>query len=140
MTSFDALIGTWSTEASHPQIEGTVLGRTTWEWLEGGRFLIQRIHNDHEQFPDSISVIGPPEDGERLLMEYFDSRGVRRTYNISLDDGVLRIWREAPGFDQRLSATLDDDAFTGLWQVARTPGGWQDDVAISYRRILETPS
>ena len=37
-------------------------------------------------------------------MEYFDSRGVRRTYGVSLDDGVLRIWRDDPGFDQRFSA------------------------------------
>ena len=35
-------------------------------------------------------------------MEYFDSRGVRRTYEISLENGVLRIWRDHPGFDQRL--------------------------------------
>ena len=139
MTSFDALIGTWTTEATHPQIDGTVTGRTTWEWLEGGQFLIQRSHNDDDRFPDSISVIGPPEDGDGLLMEYFDSRGVRRTYNISLADGLLRIWRDAPGFDQRFSATLDDDAFTGLWQLARTPGDWHDDLAMSYRRILETP-
>jgi hypothetical protein len=139
MPPFDALIGTWSTESTHAQIEGTVTGRTTFESLPGDQFLIQRTHNDHDQFPDSISVIGPPENGDGLLMEYFDSRGVRRTYNIALTDGTLRIWREAPGFDQRFSATLDDDSFAGLWQVARTPGDWQDDLAVSYQRILEAP-
>jgi hypothetical protein len=30
-------------------------------------------------------------------MEYFDSRGVRRTYGISLEAGVLRWWRNFPG-------------------------------------------
>ena len=39
-------------------------------------------------------------------MEYFDSRGVRRIYGVSLEDGVLRMWRDAPGFDQRFCATL----------------------------------
>ena len=131
---FDALIGTWATEATHPQFEGVVPGRMTFEWLEGRRFLIQRSHNDHELFPDAITVIGPPEQGEGLLMEYFDSRGVRRTYGISLEDGVLRMWRDAPGFDQRFSAALGPDAFEGLWQLAREPGDWQDDLRVSYRR------
>ena len=132
---FDALIGTWATEATHPQFEGVVPGRMTFEWLEGGRFLIQRSHNDHELFPDAITVIGPPEEGEGLLMEYFDSRGVRRTYGISLEDGELRMWRDAPGFDQRYSATLGPDAFEGVWQLARSPGDWQDDLKVSYRRV-----
>ena len=54
-------------------------------------------------------------------MEYFDSRGVRRTYGVSLDDGVLRIWRDDPEFAQRFSAALGHDTFEGLWQLARTP-------------------
>ena len=81
-------------------------GSTTYEWLEGGRFLIQRSRNDHERFPDAICLIGSPETGVGLAMESFDSRGVRRTYGVSLSDGVLRMWREHPGFDQRFSATL----------------------------------
>jgi hypothetical protein len=51
-------------------------------------------------------------------MEYFDSRGVRRTYRASLDGGVLRLWREQPGFDQRFSAALGRDSFEGRWQLA----------------------
>jgi hypothetical protein len=131
---FDALIGAWATEATHPQFDGIVPGSITFEWLEGGRFLVQRSHNDHETFPDAISVIGAPEDGDGLVMEYFDSRGVRRTYRVSLDDGVLRMWRDAPGFDQRFSATPGGDTFEGVWQVARTPGDWQDDLKVTYRR------
>jgi len=131
---FDALIGTWATEASHPQFDGVVPGSMTLEWIEGGHFLVQRLHNDHESFPDAITVIGAPETGDGLVMEYFDSRGVRRTYGVSLGDGELRIWRDHPGFDQRFSATLGDDAFEGLWQLARTPGDWQDDLKVAYRR------
>jgi hypothetical protein len=131
---FDALIGTWATEATHPQIDGAVPGTVTFEWLEGGHFLVQRSHNDHDLLPDAIAVIGAPEDGEGLVMEYFDSRGVRRTYGVSLDDGVLRYWRDAPGFDQRLSAALGRDSFVAQGQLARTPGDWQDDLKVTYRR------
>jgi hypothetical protein len=131
---FDALIGTWVTEATHPSVEGVVPGSVTFEWLEGGHFIVQRTRNDDELFPDSISVIGAPEAGDGLVMDYFDSRGVRRTYGASLDDGVLRLWRDEPGFAQRFSATLGHDVFEGLWQLARTPGDWQDDLRVTYRR------
>lgn len=131
---FEALIGTWATEATHPLVDVVVPGSITFEWLEGGRFLIQRSRNEHELFPDAICLIGAPEAGEGLVMEYFDSRGVRRTYGVSLEDGVLRMWRESPGFDQRFSATLGPDAFVGRWQLANTPGDWHDDLNVSYRR------
>ena len=131
---FDALIGTWATEASHPAVDAVVPGTVTFEWFEGGHFLMGRSRNEHELLPDSLWVIGAPETGEGLVMEGFDSRGVRRTYGVSLDDGVLRFWRDVPGFDQRYSATLGRDSFEGLWQLAETPGDWQDDLKVIYRR------
>lgn len=134
LVPFEALIGTWATEATHPLFDGVVLGSITFEWLEGGHFIVQRSQNDHDLFPDAISVIGEPESGDGLVMEYFDSRGVRRTYRLSIADGVLRIWRDQPGFDQRYSATLRRDTFEGVWQVARTPGDWQDDLKLTHRR------
>jgi len=136
---FDALIGAWDTEATHPMVDAVVPGSVTFEWLDGGHFLVQRLHIDHELFPDSISVIGAPEGGDGLVMEYFDSRGVRRTYGVSLDGGVLRIWRDDPAFAQRFSATLAHDSFEGRWQLARTPGDWRDDLHVSYRRRGRPP-
>jgi hypothetical protein len=131
---FDALVGTWDTEASHPKLDAIVRGRVTLEWLEGGKFLVQRSRTDHDLFPDAISVVGAPETGEGLVMEYFDSRGVRRTYGIALEDGVLRIWRDAPGFAQRFEATLGPESFVGQWQLAETPGDWKDDLKVTYHR------
>ena len=59
---FQALIGEWTIEMTHPMVEDTVVrGRATYEWLEGGRFLIQRAVNDHPDFPDSLCVIGVME-------------------------------------------------------------------------------
>src|SRR3954454_16460540 len=127
---FDALIGTWATAATHPLFDAAVAGSTTFEWLEGAHFLVQRSRNDHEAFPDAISVIGAPEAGDGLVSEYFDSRGVRRTYRISLDDGVLRIWRDHPGFSQRTSAKLGREECEAVWQLAVTPGDWRDAVKV----------
>jgi hypothetical protein len=41
-----------------------VPGSITFEWLEGGHFVIQRSRNDHELFPAAISVIGASETGD----------------------------------------------------------------------------
>jgi hypothetical protein len=130
---FDVLIGNWDIAAKHRLIDAVVSGTDTFEWL-GGRFLIQRTHYDHELLPDAISVIGPPESGDGLVLEYFDVRGVRRTFAVSLEGGVLRTLREYPGFSQRLTATLGAETFEAVIQLAETPGDWRDDMKVTYRR------
>jgi hypothetical protein len=135
LAPFDALIGTWDTEARHRLTDDEIIhGSATFEWLEGGHFVVLRDRHDHPLFPDSISVIGRPEEGEGLVMEYFDSRGVRRSYGMSLEDGVLRWWRNFPGFDQRSYAELGPDEFEVVNQLAERPGEWQDDLRATYRR------
>src|SRR3954470_8680033 len=134
LAPFGALIGTWDSEAKHRAVDEIVTGHVTYEWLESGHFVVLRSHNDHPQFPDAISIIGAPEEGEGLVLEYFDSRGVRRTYNVAIEDGVMRWWRDAPGFHQRLVARLGDDGFEAEFELAETPGDWQHDMKVTYRR------
>jgi hypothetical protein len=134
LDAFDPLVGTWDTAARHRLVDEVVRGTTTFEWLEGGHFLIQRSWSDDARFPDGISIMGPPEAGDGLLLEYFDSRGVRRTYDVAVEDGVWRIWRVAPGFSQRFAATLGPDSFEGVFELAETPGAWERDMTVTYRR------
>jgi hypothetical protein len=134
---FDALIGEWTVELTHPAIEGTVVrGWTTYEWLEGGRFLIQRAENEHPDFPDSLSVIGVMEGDSDLSMQYFDSRGVHRVYAVGFVGSELTLERDVPGFAQRLIATLSDDGstLTGVWQLNEGGQGYRDDLAFTFRR------
>ena len=131
---FEALIGTWAMEAKHRLVDEVVTGTVTFEWLEGGHFILQRSHMDPELFPDGIGVIGAPEDGEGLVLESFDSRGARRTLGTAIEEGEWRIWRDAPGFDQRFSATLAPDVFEGVFLLAETPGDWLEDMRVTYRR------
>jgi hypothetical protein len=146
------LVGTWTTEATHPALPGVVVrGTVIIEWLEGERFLIHRARTDHPDFPDAISIIGftqrdrvdnapgtdPSAAGKpQLNMHYFDSRGVFRVYDVSIDDASLRFWRDAPGFSQRFTGTFADgvDAIVGRWQLSRDDLSWDDDLQIEYRR------
>ena len=134
MSEFDVLLGSWTTESKHRLMDEVVPGRATFEWLEGGKFLLQRSAADHELFPDGLPVIGAPESGEGLVMEYFDSRGVRRTYGVSLEDGVWRTWRNAPGFEQCSHAPIGPEEFEVVAELAEKPGEWVEDMRTTYRR------
>jgi len=135
LAALDPLVGEWTSKATHPMFPATVVsGRMTYEWLEGERFLIQRSSADHPDFPDSISVIGFASD--ELAAHYFDSRGVFRIYRVAMAGDTLRIWRDAPGFSQRLEAKLSDDGATlaGVWQLSRDDETWDDDLSITFTR------
>lgn len=140
----ERLVGRWTTEATHPAMPGTVVhGTAEVSWLEGERFLVLRARTDHPDFPDSISVLGHMERGRAddttegpLRMHYFDSRGVFRELEASVDSASWSLQRIAPGFSQRCTCTFTDGGATivGLWQVREDDVHWKDDVAITYRR------
>jgi hypothetical protein len=134
LQGLDALVGEWTTDATHPMYPSTAVhGHSTFELLQGEKFLIVRARSDHADFPDSISIIG---DTEGLRMYYFDSRGVHRVYEVSVSDEALEISRDAPGFSQRFTGTFEDGGNTirGLWKLSRDDTTWEDDLRITYRR------
>jgi hypothetical protein len=146
------LVGTWTTDATHPAFPGLVVhGIAVVEWLEGEQFLIHRARTDHPDFPDSISIIGfterdrvgdQPDQGSavatesRMSMHYFDSRGVFRVYSSTVDEEAWRFWRDAPGFSQRFTGTFADggDTIVGHSQLCEDDIHWNDDLKITYRR------
>jgi hypothetical protein len=90
-----ALTGARTTEGRHPLLPGdAITGRATFEWLDGGQFLIQRSHYDHPQIPDAVTVTGVVDD--RLSMHYFDSRGVHRLYSGGRGPGGVALLARRP--------------------------------------------
>ena len=89
MEALEALAGDWTIEVDHAAIDGVVHGEMTVEWLDGGGYLVQRTTLEDPVFPRTVAVIGPDRSGERIVQHYFDSRGVARIYEISLEGGVL---------------------------------------------------
>lgn len=132
---FETLVGTWTIEATHAALPGVVVpGESTFEWLEGKRFLIQHSRYDHPEIPNAMAVFGVTDD--RLSMHYFDSRGVYRVYAVSLSEGTWRFSRDAPGFSQRFTGTFsnDENTITGRVELSRDGSSWADDFFITYRR------
>jgi hypothetical protein len=128
------MTSTMEQAARNSELAALVTGSMTYEWLEGEKFLIQRLSMDHPDFPDSISVIGFANN--ELTAHYFDSRGVFRIYRVAMEGDALRIWRNAPGFSQRLEARLSNDGemLAGVWQLSRDDETWDDDLAITFVR------
>ena len=132
------LVGRWEVEGDNPFVPSEPLrGEMSFEWMAGGRWLIQRWSSSVAVFPDGLAVLGEAPDGAGLLQHYFDSRGVARVYGTSLEDGVWRLWREGSGddFSQRFTGRLSPDGgrLEGAWE--RTEAGeWIHDFDIAYRR------
>src|SRR5215213_10019896 len=96
------LVGTWNTVGTHPLVPGTTFhGRTTFEWLDGGAFLVMRSEIDEPQIPSAIAVIGSDDATGECTMLYFDERGVSRRYGVRLRGDELAWWRDDPAFSQR---------------------------------------
>jgi hypothetical protein len=69
---FEVLIGEWKTTGSHPYLPDTVLhGRVSFEWLEGGAFLLLRSEIDEPRFPHDIEIFGSDDVEKKFFMLHF---------------------------------------------------------------------
>ena len=102
--------------------------RTTFEWLTGRRFLVQRWEVEHPDAPDGIAIIGSDPARAAYRQHYFDSRGVTRVYEMTLAHKVWTLERIAsePDFSQRFTGTCSDDGNTisGRWEISEDGSNW----------------
>jgi hypothetical protein len=133
-----ALIGKWNTVGTHPLVaDVTFHGRTSFEWLEGGAFLIMHSEIDEPGIPTGIAIFGSDDSTGEFFMLYFDERGVSRKYEVTLRDNVWKWWRNAPGFSQRFSGTLVDDGNTIIskGELSKDGSSWEGDLELTYERV-----
>ena len=131
------LVGTWNTVGTHPLIPGTTFhGRTSFEWLEGGAFLLMRSEIDEPEIPSGIAILGTDDESGACSMLYFDERGVSRRYETTLQDGKWRWWRDAPGLSQRFvgAVAADGQTIVARGEMSRGGGHWEPDLALTYTR------
>jgi len=121
-----------------------IAGSSTFEWLDGERFVIFRSHYDHPDVPDAISIIG---DTDGFHMHHFDSRGVYRRFELAIvaDGWAVAMGRESPAgsfaspdtpFSQRMTYRFEhaDQRMAGKGQLSYDDANWDDDLEITYRR------
>lgn len=144
----DVLVGDWVAEAS---VDGQPVNRSrsTFAWLDGDAILVEHAtaeaSTDFVPSPEWVagsplptrSLIGLDDTLGTFTMLYTDARGVCRVYQVSLDDGGWRIWRDAPGFSQRFTGTFSDDKniIYGRWERSSDDETWFTDFELTYTRV-----
>jgi hypothetical protein len=135
---FGVLIGHWNTTGTHALIPDTILhGRASFEWLEGGAFLLMRSEINEPDIPSGIAIIGSDDSAKEYFMLLFDERGVSRKYEVTLRGNVWKWWRNVPGFSQRYEGTIVDGGNTiiGKGELSKDSLSWEADLDLTYRRV-----
>jgi hypothetical protein len=138
LRQLDPLVGEWTLAAV--AADGTPWpggGRITFEWHASGAHLIQRGSADLPEAPDNVSIIGCDAANGTYVQLYSDERGVCRVYEMSIDDGVWRLWRQGEPFSQRFTGTFSEDGNTihGRWEIDEGGAGFQPDFDLTLRRV-----
>jgi hypothetical protein len=122
----EKLVGAW-------EISGGSQGKTTYEWMEGGFFLIQRgvVDRDGDEF-EFMQLIGHDrpagaEPSEAITGRLYTSRGDTLTYICEQHGNQLTIWFGEQGSPAYYKGEFspDGNTLTGTWEW---PGGGYDEV------------
>ena len=121
LKSLDRLVGTW-------HLSGETAGRVTYEWMDGGFFLLQHVDFDHDgNGIKGLEVIGhlrlfgeaPSKD---IKSRFYSSTGDTLDYVYELEGDTLMIWGGEKGSPAYYKGTFspDGNTCTGAWVF---PGG-----------------
>jgi hypothetical protein len=134
----EPLVGEWSLEAKgadgKPWPGG---GRMSFAWHPSMAHLVQHGTIDHPDAPDSVSIIGCDAANGTYYQLYSDERRVCRVYEMSIGDGVWKLWRKGEPFAQRFTGTFADDGNTivGRWEIAEDGVHYETDFDTVFYRV-----
>src|SRR5512146_760152 len=135
------LIGEWDMELSGaaflPSPSDVVKGSIFFSWVEDGAFLEMRQGARPPSPPAAVWLIGRDETTGEYQVVYYDSRGVSRIYTMSFENGLWKIWRDAPGFLQRYEGAISPDGNTikARWEKSSDGQRWEHDFDLTYTRV-----
>lgn len=124
LKALDRLVGTW-------EMSGDARGRNTYEWMEGGYFLVQRFDFDYAgRRIRGVEYIGHErglgaEPSEDIKSRVYSTTGDTLDYVYELEGDTLTIWGGERGSSSFYRGTFGaaGDTLTGAWQW---PGGGYD--------------
>ena len=133
-----AFVGDWDVELKFPtDPPGTTRGSASFEWVEGGAFLMYRLGDRAAGSPFAVHVIGRDDSAETYALLYSDDRGVSRIYQMSFEGNEWKQWRDTPGFSQRFMGTFsaDRNRIVARWEKSKDGKYWEHDFDLTYTRI-----
>jgi hypothetical protein len=133
LKKLEIFIGDWKISASHPFIHNPITGKVNFSWFNGESFLVMSTDFEQSGPPNSTAVIGSDDKAEKLSMLYFDERGVSRIYEVKINDNILEMRRDFPGFSQRYKGIIKDNGNTieSAWELCEDDINWKKDLEIT---------
>lgn len=134
------LVGEWKTTGTHPLLPGKLLeGHASFNWIEGGAFLIWHSKINEKGFPTGTAIFGSDNATGEVFMLYFDERQVSRKYEVSIQDNIVKWWRNVPNFSQRYSWTLTDNnnSIVGKGELCEDGRNWKKDLDLTFTRMAK---
>ena len=125
LKNLDILVGTW-------EMSGDVQGQVTFEWMEGGFFLIQRVDLGQKdgQRIKGIEIIGHErpfgaEPSEDIRSRFYSNMGDTLDYVYELEGDTLTIWAGEKGSPAYAKGTFSEDGNTGSGEWVYPGGGYR---------------
>jgi hypothetical protein len=137
----EPLVGEWKMEAIGADGQPWPgEANATFEWHDSRAHIVLRWHVDLPEAPDGVAIMGCDAANGTYYQLYSDERGVCRIYEMSIDEGEWKLWREGEPFNQRFIATFEEDAdvIRGRWEIDEGDG-WRTDFVLIYRRKATRP-
>lgn len=141
LKTLEVLEGEWEMELSNasflPRPSDTIKGLVSFEWVQDGAFLVMRMGDKTAGPPAALWLISRDESYPDYTVLYYDSRSVSRVYGMSFSEGVWKMWRNAPGFQQRYEGAVSNDGktITARWEKSGDGATWEHDFNVMYTRI-----
>jgi hypothetical protein len=141
LKDLEVLVGDWEMELSNaaflPNPSDTAKGHISFEWLQGGAFLVMRMGDKPPSPPAAIWLISRDESTPDYTVLYYDARSVSRVYEMSFSERVWKMWRESPGFWQRYEGTVSNDGktITAHWEKSSDGTRWEHDFGVMYTKL-----
>lgn len=134
LNQLEKLVGTWALKARNFGDSSEFQGQMTFEWLDGGFFLVQRVSIDHTGYQvKGIEIIGYGRSWDGATSAdctsyFFSNTGDLFTYIYDVDDDTITIWGGERGSPAHFKGTFSPDrnTITGAWQW---PGGGYEAVS-----------
>lgn len=121
LKSLEKLVGAW-------KVSGGVKGQITYEWMEGGFFLMQQVDFEHDGHRiKGLEIIGHlrpfgEEPSSDIKSRFYDTMGNTLDYVYELKGNTFMIWGGEKGSPAFFKGTFSSDGntCTGAWVF---PGG-----------------
>ena len=114
---------------------------TTFEWLEGGGYLVQRAVMDDPVFPRGVMLIGPASAASASYSTTSTRAAWRASTTSASRTASCGCGATTPDFAQRYSGRLSADGTTieGAWERCRDGTTWEHDFDLTYQKVRVGP-